>query len=233
MLAKTIPLRSHLESRVGSEVSANFVNELLALSIFGDVVSRHVSPSGLAVLQPRHPHNLQEMMRSLPRLSDADLDAFTAHVLTSALSALKSMWSVGLLHGDVKPGNICFGSRGDVKLIDFGLTTPTGSSKYGTKQYRPPPCFHGDKVGPEGDEYALKVVGCQMRLRGFLVTDGRTEIECMSRHGVMKLGRFFGGEGEAGGVGRWVKAAAVEGMKTEVKKVRLGWKDRRRALEAM
>lgn len=92
--------------------------------------------------------------RRVPELDVLD----TGIKLTSALStALKH----GLLHLDIKPGNILFNGDGEPKLVDFGLSRKTDADKdtyapvYGTPYYIAP-----ERVSQTGesflsDEYSL------------------------------------------------------------------------------
>jgi serine/threonine-protein kinase len=55
--------------------------------------------------------------------------------------ALAYMHGRGLVHGDVKPGNIAFTANGAPKFVDFGTSALTDSgcaSRGGTRRYRPP-----------------------------------------------------------------------------------------------
>jgi serine/threonine protein kinase/formylglycine-generating enzyme required for sulfatase activity len=74
--------------------------------------------------------------------------------------------ALGLVHRDVKPGNVLLGSRGEVKLADFGLarrrdeslvlTAP--GSVVGTPIYMAPEQLDGLPAAPPADLFALGVV---------------------------------------------------------------------------
>lgn len=89
-----------------------------------------------------------------------DLRALRA-TLAHVLRALKYLHSQGIIHGDIKPGNLMIDSRRRVKLGDFGLAcrvaTADGSLLKGTTKYMAPETVSDDfgDVGPASDLYSL------------------------------------------------------------------------------
>lgn len=76
--------------------------------------------------------------------------------------ALTAAHEAGIVHRDVKPGNVLLGDDGSVKLTDFGIsravgdTTVTGSGVLlGTLAYLPPETAQGQPADSRGDVYAL------------------------------------------------------------------------------
>ena len=76
----------------------------------------------------------------------------------------------GVVHRDVKPGNLLRSDDGLVKLADFGIAkalsdesaiTQVGSV-LGTAAYLAPEQAHGEEAGPRADLYALGVVTYQL-----------------------------------------------------------------------
>ncbi len=86
----------------------------------------------------------------------------------------------GVVHRDVKPGNLLRSREGEVKLADFGIAKATEQSSItqvgsvlGTAAYLAPEQARGEEAGPPADLYALGVVdlpadlghGCPTRPR--------------------------------------------------------------------
>ncbi|HYM55249.1 MAG TPA: protein kinase [Solirubrobacteraceae bacterium] len=75
----------------------------------------------------------------------------------------------GVVHRDVKPGNLLRAREGEVKLADFGIAKATEESSItqvgsvlGTAAYLAPEQARGEEAGPSADLYALGVVTYQL-----------------------------------------------------------------------
>ncbi|UVE94078.1 serine/threonine-protein kinase [Dietzia sp. B32] len=90
----------------------------------------------------------------------------TLDMLEQTGRALNAAHAIGLVHRDVKPGNILITPAGQVKLTDFGIAKSMGASAVtqtgmvvGTAQYIAPEQAMGHETSPAGDVYSLGVVG--------------------------------------------------------------------------
>ena len=95
--------------------------------------------------------------------------AETQGILEQVASALDYAHARGLIHRDVKPGNILFTADGRPKVADFGIARPTGEARLtqtgilmGTPEYMAPEQAEGRTVDYRADLYALGVVLYQM-----------------------------------------------------------------------
>ncbi|HEX3693410.1 MAG TPA: protein kinase [Solirubrobacteraceae bacterium] len=75
----------------------------------------------------------------------------------------------GVVHRDVKPGNLLRSREGEVKLADFGIAKATEQSSItqigsvlGTAAYLAPEQARGEEAGPRADLYSLGVVAYQL-----------------------------------------------------------------------
>lgn len=88
-------------------------------------------------------------------------------IALQALSALETAHQAGIVHRDVKPGNLMVRPDGKVKLTDFGIAQAvddprltTSGSLIGSPAYMAPERIHGHEAGPASDLWALGATLC-------------------------------------------------------------------------
>lgn len=91
---------------------------------------------------------------------------YTLDVLEQSGHALEAAHERGLVHRDVKPGNILVTPHGQVKITDFGIAKAIDAAPVtrsgmvmGTAHYIAPEQASGGDAGPASDVYSLGVVG--------------------------------------------------------------------------
>jgi eukaryotic-like serine/threonine-protein kinase len=107
-----------------------------------------------------------EILRDVRRLEPPEAVA----ILTQACRALAYAHRNGVVHRDVKPGNLLRSREGgQVKLADFGIAKAAEQSDItkvgsvvGTAAYLAPEQARGEPAGPASDMYALGVVSYQL-----------------------------------------------------------------------
>jgi len=138
----------------------------------------------------------EELTNHLDRGAVSVPDAL--HIGVQVAGALEAAHSSGVVHGDLKPGNIKLSPEGRVKVLDFGLarmgvsggfeesasgrrTAPTiGSAVWGTPGYMSPEKARGERVDRPADVWAF---GCVLYecLAGKMAFGGASDQERFER----------------------------------------------------
>jgi serine/threonine-protein kinase len=116
-------------------------------------------------------------------------------VAVDVASALGFAHENGVVHRDIKPGNILIGSTGQIKVADFGIARALGSavedgltqtgSVMGTATYLSPEQAQGSQPDPRSDIYSLGVMMYEMVAgRAPFIGDNAVGIAYQQVHGV-------------------------------------------------
>src|SRR4051794_28228116 len=102
--------------------------------------------------------SLQEILEEQGPLPPAAV----ARIGLDVLEALEAAHEAGIVHRDVKPGNVLVDRGGRACLTDFGIATTTGDSSLttqgaliGSPSYMAPERAHGDEPRPPVDLWSL------------------------------------------------------------------------------
>jgi serine/threonine-protein kinase len=110
-----------------------------------------------------------------------------ARVVAAVADALEAAHRAGVVHRDVKPGNVFLTSDGEVKVLDFGIASAAGEAALttgamlGTPAYLAPERVLGHPATPAADVYALGVVLYEL-LTGRRPFDDGSDIELAMAH---------------------------------------------------
>jgi serine/threonine-protein kinase len=170
--------------RAEAQHAAGLVHPHIAtLFDYGEVTGPSGDRLAYLVMELVRGESLSALLRRERRLpADRTLD-----VLRQSAAGLGAAHAAGVVHRDVKPGNVLLGPDGAVKLTDFGVAVSASSvpltqagEVIGTANYLSPEQAEGGRATPASDVYALGLVGyeCLAGHRGF---DGGTPTQIAMR----------------------------------------------------
>ena len=128
--------------------------------------------------------SLRAMLKERPRLPVEDV----VRIGQQVANALEHLHGQGIVHRDVKPGNILIDGDGTAKLCDFGLARPVADGPtvteaemvVGTPAFMAPEQGTSAAVGPAADIYALGLVLYQA-LTGIVPLRAESAVETLVR----------------------------------------------------
>jgi serine/threonine protein kinase len=89
----------------------------------------------------------------------------TVRICAQVADGLQALWEAGMVHRDVKPGNILLDLAGNAYITDFGLAKDTEGTvltrpgqPLGSMDYMPPEQIRGEPVTGAADIYSLACV---------------------------------------------------------------------------
>jgi len=121
-------------------------------------------PNSYIVMELVKGHTLRQVLQSDAEISQAE----AVEIVAEILEALEYSHTQGIIHRDIKPGNIMITDSGKVKVMDFGIAralddigaTMTNTwNVVGTAQYLSPEQATGEYADARSDIYS---VGCLM-----------------------------------------------------------------------
>jgi len=128
--------------------------------------------------------DLAHLIREHGRLTPSD----AVRVAEQVCAALAVAHRAGVVHRDVKPGNVIVRPDGTVKVTDFGIARALGQASItgtgtvmGTAAYVAPEQARGETTTPASDLYSLGILLFQM-LTGAVPFEGDTPVAVAIRH---------------------------------------------------
>jgi serine/threonine-protein kinase len=123
-------------------------------------------------------------------LAGGPLDpAVVLDIVAQVAAGLTVAHAAGVLHRDIKPGNLLVGAGGQVKITDFGISYAAGSAPLtrtgtviGTPGYLAPERLSGAGAGPSGDVYSLGMVAYECLSGQLPFTGTAVEIALAHQH---------------------------------------------------
>ncbi|MGY1795741.1 serine/threonine protein kinase [Geodermatophilus sp. SYSU D00525] len=173
--------RFRAEARHAAQLSDPHI---AAVHDYGETVSADGEPLAYLVMELVVGEPLSAVLARTGGLDATE----TLRIVRQAAAGLATAHAAGVVHRDVKPGNVLVTPDGGVKITDFGIAwsassvhmTQTGQVM-GTAQYISPEQVQGAKASPASDVYGLGVVAHQC-LTGRVPFDAESPVQVLLMH---------------------------------------------------
>jgi len=124
--------------------------------------------------------SLQQVLQETPRLSPSE----TLRILLQVCHGLAYAHASGIVHGDIKPGNIFITTDEVAKIVDFGLACPAGAETTGlrgTPSYISPEQIRMAPADARSDIYSLGIMTYRL-LTGELPFQSEELTDLLKKH---------------------------------------------------
>ncbi|XP_064191717.1 dual specificity mitogen-activated protein kinase kinase 5 isoform X7 [Anguilla rostrata] len=117
-------------------------------------------------------------------------------IAVPVVKGLTYLWSLKILHRDVKPSNMLVNTRGEVKLCDFGVSTQLVNSiaktYVGTNAYMAPERISGEQYGIHSDVWSVGISFMELALGNFPYPQPLQLLQCIVDENppVLPVGQF-------------------------------------------
>jgi eukaryotic-like serine/threonine-protein kinase len=148
-----------------SAASLNHRNIVAVYDTGEDLLDGHRIP--YIVMEYVEGRTLRELLREQARFTSER----SIEIITGVLDALEYSHRAGIVHRDIKPGNVMITGTGEVKVMDFGIarsladsgvTLTQTAAVVGTAQYISPEQARGEQADARSDLYATGCVLYEM-----------------------------------------------------------------------
>ncbi|OPX38074.1 MAG: hypothetical protein B1H12_03350 [Desulfobacteraceae bacterium 4484_190.2] len=181
---KTIRFSDDFEEQQEKEVKERFFKE-------AELAGKLSHPSIISIHDVGEDYDLTYMAMEL--LEGEDLEHYceknsllplrkVLDIIAETADALDYAYTQGVIHRDIKPGNIMLLKNGHIKVTDFGIAKAVSSSQtrtgiiLGTPNYMSPEQINGMEIDGRSDIFSLGIVFFQL-LTGQLPFGGKTLTE--------------------------------------------------------
>ncbi|WP_448610861.1 protein kinase domain-containing protein [Geodermatophilus sp. URMC 60] len=166
--------------RAEAQHTARLVHpNIAALHDYGEVVAAGGETLAYLVMELVEGEPLSALLTRCGRLDPHR----TLDIVGQTAAALAVAHAAGVVHRDVKPGNVLVGWDGVVRITDFGIACSASSvpltrtgQVVGTAHYLSPEQADGGRAGPASDVYALGAIAYEC-LAGRRAFDGESPVQ--------------------------------------------------------